>query len=181
MNTHYFAASVADHAELKRKLERADINAVLYLCEEDWFGLGLWDERPQDERWLILDTRSENWTKLPELIDKLFEVWDYASQSWEFRVAWQDRELGARFWAPHLDEESTVLTAEQLDALARFFGRQQHSIERLLNYDMFPEFLYGVGIPYIEALDQDIGHDELERKYPEGYVLYAHEMEGWEA
>jgi hypothetical protein len=80
------------------------------------------------------------------------------------------------FWAPHLHEESTPLTEDRLDFIARFFHRARSSFVDYLHYDFPQEFCDAVGVPFFEQLDQDVEMPEIEARYPAGYVLYSTEL-----
>jgi hypothetical protein len=175
-NTHYFVVEVDDHTALKQRLEQAKINAIIYLCEDEYFGRGEWKDLPHGERWLIVDTKTENWERLAGLVDRAVEIFDYESEFWGLTIWWRGEEARATYWAPHLGKEDTALSEDELGFMARFFNREKSTFMDYLHYDFPQEFCDAVGIPFFEALDQDVGMPQIEARYPAGYVLYSTEL-----
>ena len=175
-NTHHFAANVRDPAELKRLLVREKIPAIIDLCENySWLGRGSWDDLPEDDRWLVLLTHTEDWDRLTGLIERLVEIMEYERQFWHLGVSWNGQVLRGTFYAEHIEEESTVFTAEELDFLSRFFRRDRSVFERYLSWGYHAEFCAAVGIPFLEMVNQDTSSAPPKLDDPEGYVFFADE------
>jgi hypothetical protein len=155
-NTHFFAANVKGPAELKELLIREKIPAIIDLCEYPGLGRGAFADLPEDERWLLLLTNTDNWERLTGHVERLVEIDD--------------------FEAEHIEQESTVYTADQLDFLSRFFMRERTVFQRYLAWGYAAEFSAAVGIPFIEMVDQDSTITIPKLDDPAGYVFFADEM-----
>jgi hypothetical protein len=169
--THYFAARVRDHAELKRTLERAGIPAMLDPCEYPSLGRGKWDGLPEYQRWVLVITQSENWSRLTRVVERLVEIVDVPT-SWHLAVSWAGRELSGSFHCVEREGPSTRFSDSELDFLARFFDRPRSAFESRLVWGRQAQFCEAVGIPFLEMVDQD-----RTVRPPRAGVVYAHEMD----
>jgi hypothetical protein len=175
-NTHFFAANVKGPAELKELLIREKIPAIIDLCEYPGLGRGAFADLPEDERWLLLLTNTDNWERLTGHVERLVEIDDFEGQLWHLGVSWNGQVLRGTFYAEHIEQESTVYTADQLDFLSRFFMRERTVFQRYLAWGYAAEFSAAVGIPFIEMVDQDSTITIPKLDDPAGYVFFADEM-----
>ncbi|HSG81051.1 MAG TPA: hypothetical protein VLC48_02280 [Gemmatimonadota bacterium] len=175
-NTHFFAVHGREPGELKQALVRERIPAIIDPCEYEAMGRTRFSELPEDQRWLLLLTHTDNWGRLTGLIERLAEIGDYQGQFWNVGVSWQGRELWGTFYAGHVEEESTQFTVEELEFLSRFFNKERASFEPYLTWGCAAEFCAAVGIPFIDMLDQDSTITIPKLGDPAGYVFLADEV-----
>lgn len=178
-STHFFAAHVEEPEELKRLLIREKVPAIIDPCEYEWLGRTRFAHLPDDQRWVMLLTRSDNWERLKGLIEKLVEIEDYKDELDLFglAVSWNGVEVRGTFYAePWVEEESTRFAADQLEFLERFFNKDKAQFARYLAWGYAEEFCKAVGIPYIEMVDQDLTIRIPKLDDPAGCVFFAKEM-----
>jgi len=73
-NTHFFAVHGREPGELKQALIRERIPAIIDPCEYEAMGRTRFSELPENRRWLLLLTHTDNWGRLTGLIERLAEI-----------------------------------------------------------------------------------------------------------